>query len=653
MAAVPGILHIAGWHGHGGKPSLQARFSLTVPNPLDAFNDPQLKQCVPCNADGSEMASPTFTPYYDGVAGTEYQVASSTNNTVTFTGSPGFTTNAHVNRAASPVQLVMDIATVRTITANTANQLTVGTNWAVNPAPGSFVRVGTGRFLSYQATYGLLGVLTAGFGLNAGSAWQTLGQGVGADVVAVRDFHKRVYTGTPYFYYGKFCGTGALGATWGTGQSERVVLEAELARMAAAAALQGNTIAWKTLVLDLSSEDIRLAPTYLASYQTNLAAFITALKGAGLLNNSGLFVELVTHHPNLYIQSVPGAAFVVRGIHQEYARTNAATTKIIDMAAERFAQPNETVGSPNEQGDPAYYITTAYHNQGRRIVDNHIFLTNGVSGSAAVGLPVYLDLGDSICVGGLTAQLITELNSRQLLGDGPGTVRPARQRIYNRGSGIVTYDPLTTSNTSGSITNTAGPDITKTSELDKIHGINGYLYIKRGSNGSSLTTTAFAYDPGTGANGRWEQSANQHFQELVTDVKNAYALIVQAGFIPDLRGIFVTLGDNDTVPNGGADFAAALPQFVAELRGAVSTRTSGPSVPIAWRRPWLNPSFGIPAERQMIRDAIQAMAQTDPRFRWYDVDDLEKARSDGIHETPESILISGKRAVNCIQQIAI
>src|SRR5687767_8650305 len=101
MAVTPGILYVSNQHGQGGLPAVNALFSLVNPNPLQFYNDPRLMQCVPCLADGSEPASPAFYPWYDGAAGTAYTVASTTANSVTFTGSPGFTVNEFAGRVAT------------------------------------------------------------------------------------------------------------------------------------------------------------------------------------------------------------------------------------------------------------------------------------------------------------------------------------------------------------------------------------------------------------------------------------------------------------------------------------------------------------------------------------------------------------------------
>jgi hypothetical protein len=661
MALTPAVLEIGDFHVQGGLPSMPLKFTInpTAVNRLTPFNDPRLLQFVPANSAGGEPASPAFFPWYDGTASdTEYVVASTTATTVTVAGTP-WTTNQHQGRKLTLIGGFFENFENRefTVLSNTANQVTVSVPWGVAPANGSLFRIGTGQFQVYQPIPGALGIttMTPNRGLNGGSAWQAGGSGCGSDVAYVRGFAEKVWPSAPYFHCVKYAADGALGEVWGSGQSARTLFAAELPKIVAAAAARGNTLDWKLIVIDVSAKDIQFPLTYATAFRANLAALVTWLKSPGVLNAPNAFVQIVMHHPRLFNVSAPGSAFFVRSEVLAYSRSPEANGKVsvIDMADARFASPTLTVGSPSEVGDPQYYIWNDYYRRGEKIVDTYLAQTVGNTSVATNGKAVYLLIGDSISVGEMTPQWITELKAASLIGTTPGsTVRPARQQVYNREANqLQTFDPLTNPNRSGTVGPNCGPIISITAELDKIHGANGFVMVPRGSGGSSLVNTTIAYNPASGGFGRWAKSANEHFQEMVADVRAAFALIFAAGFIPDLRGIFVMLGDNDTYPGGqGAAFAAALRPFIEDLSD-FTTRTSGKPPAVVFRRPQPATSLGLEFERGVVRQAIMTAASTYPHVAWYDVDDLERSRVDNTHETPESGLENGRRAVEAYKRV--
>jgi hypothetical protein len=662
MAHTPGVLHLCDIHGQGGLPYVLAQaapFTGVRPNMLLGFNDPRLLAFVPGNADGSELISPTFFPVYDGTASpTVYTIASTTANGLVANGSPGWTTNQWQDRTMTVMLGIADDFKLIPlgVQSNTANALTFYDNWPAPGAPanGSEFRLGVGRFVTYNAVAGAVGIATALRGNANGSAWQGGMYGVGMDVTAVRSFRERVFQSSPYFHYAKFAQVGALGEVWGSGQPARVRLMAEKARIDAAALERGNTIDWKLCIIDVTAKDIKEASTYAPFVQANMDALVTFLRSPSGLNAPNLYVQIVLHHPNLHNVTAPGAAFFVRSELLTYTRSAGAAGKVavLDMADKRFASPTLVTGSTSEVGDPAYYRHIDIQRTGEQAVDTYIAQTSNLSGTASNGKAVYVYIGDSIVTGNASAQWVSELKAASLIGAPGGTVRNPRQQIFNRlTQTLQTYDPLTNANTSGTVTGLSGPEISITAELDQIHGPAGFVLVKRGSNGSGLVS-AGAYDAGTGSAGRWGKSFNQHYTELLADVRKTFSLIFAAGFIPDLRGIIVGLGDNDSsFENGGALFSAALATFIADLRNDLGNRTAGKPVPISWRRPQITSGIGLPNERALIRQALQNMASGDAQFRFYDVDDLERDRIDNIHETPESGLENGRRAVAALKQI--
>jgi hypothetical protein len=663
MALTPAVLEIGDFHVQGGLPAMAVRFSLSATDPrairLATFNDPKLMQFLPADAAGAEPASPTYHPWYDGSSSaTEYAVVSTGASTVTVTGTP-WTTNQHAGRKITIIGRFIEEGfenRVYTIASNTNNTITITTSWgAFTPAVGQLFRIGTGQFQVYNAVPGSLGITTAGKGLNGGSSWQTDGSGVGSDAVYLREFAERVWPSSPYFHAVKFAGIGALGASWGVGQVNRVAFANELPLIAAAAAARGNTLDWKLIVIDVSAGDIADPLTHAASFRTNLSALVTWLKSPGVLNAPNAYVQIVMHHPRLYNVSAPGSAFFIRSEILAYMRSPEASGRVsvVDMADARFASPTLAAGSPSEVGDPQYYIWQDYARRGTKIVDTYIAQSTATTSVATNGKAVYLLIGDSIAVGEMTPQWITELKAASLIGTTPGsTVRPARQQVYNREANqLQTFDPTTNPNRSGTVTANCGPIISITAELDKIHGANGFVIVPRGSSGSALVSPTVPYNPASGGNGRWAKSANEHFTEMTADVKAAFALVFAAGFVPDLRGIFVMLGDNDsTTPGAGSAFSLALRTFIEDLSD-FTTRTSGKPPAVILRRPQPATSLGLETERQIIRQAIQSAATTYPHVAWYDVDDLERNRLDNIHETPESGLENGRRAVEALKRV--
>src|SRR5262249_49553984 len=107
------------------------------------------------------------------------------------------------------------------------------------------------------------------------------------------------------------------------------------------------------------------------------------------------------------------------------------------------------------------------------------------------------------------------------------------------------------------------------------------------------------------------------------------------------------------VSGGGALFAAALAQFVSDMRADFATRTSGKAVPVVWRVPQLGTSTAIYAAAVQVGAAGAALALADPQFIAMNVDDLQRLASDNLHETPESSIAHGQRMVQLLAQVAI
>lgn len=495
---------------------------------------------------------------------------------------------------------------------------------------------GTGAMMVYNHIPGAI----AG---SLGSAWQAAGVGCGPDATYMRAFWQRVYTTAPYFHCAKYLSNiGVHG--YGVASGGRTALEAELVKMVAAAATVSNTLSTELIIIDLSERDIAAWSTYGGAYQANLTALIAWLR-ATLPGATNAKVIIPNPHPNLRYVSQLGGAITCREIHYTLARTLTGIG-LVDMSEAEFAPPNTSLGSVDPTGDPRFYTFRDTLALGTRIVDTFIAMRAGTYGEATLGMPVYLMIGDSTYVGGMSAVWLALSAS----GDLGGTRAPKPQYVYNGGTlAIEYYNPVAgNSNTLGSVTSAAGPDITITDDLATMHP-NGFVLIKSATNGSSLC------DPVNAAGGAWDWLNGTLAETFVANVRAAFGVMVRdMDWIPDLRGMFVALGDNDAYSEAtGTLFAERIASFVARLRRTFGTRTSGSNFPIAWRRPYGTGSTHLnQVARATIRAAVDGMASVDSNFHPYSVDSLEMS-PDGIHLSNEGQLHDGRLAVEAITAGAI
>jgi hypothetical protein len=639
MATVPGILYLGGYQGQGPQPPIK---SGDPTYELNVFNQPSLVEYVPGGA--SEPFAPVFFPWYDPTANATTLVASAaTSSTISVAGTP-WTTNQWVGRTVTVLRDYLGIPgapkipdqTARVL-SNTANTITIVGAWGTTPAVGASFRVGVGRFEVYTAAPGSVGFFLPPFvGRTLGGAFAQGGTGAGWDVLGIREFLLRCYPSAPYFHAVKWVETHGIASGWLDGGPARATFDAELARIDAAAAERGNTIAWQLAILDLCQEDMRQAGATLALYPANLLALITWLKTR--LNAPGLQVQLVSPAPEQLSLTKPGAAAFVRSIHDQFLR-DYPNVAVVDMAGEPMGR---TWQHPSDgAADLHFYEQASYFRQGQRFARTWQRQLQGqqVSGAKSKAIPIIGLFGDSIVGGQTPSDWTVLLQSPSLTG-----TRPSTQRIYNRVEGALqAYNPGANSNRSGDVNLLVGLELSITDELAKLFP-DGFILVKRGASSSSLSSTIAPYSGGQG--GRWELGANEHWPEFLADVRAASALAFAEGYSPDFVGAIVSLGTNDTSQTGdGAKFALALPLFVQHLRQALTTRTAG-KFAISWRRPQTGVLGRITAEVEAVRAALAAQA-SDAAFKLVNVDDLER-RTDGVHETPASMIESGRRLVQAI-----
>lgn len=662
MATVPGVLLIGEYHLTGAGPLAPSTwidgFGATR---LDQLNDRKLLRVTPDDPVTGNPSAATLNwyPWYDPNYGpTLYFVASSTVTSITVSPSPGWT----VNEWQSRVITLLNTAPIAGVgfqkrlicTANTADTLTFATV-APDPAPlvGQAFRVGLGRFRDYHPAAGFLHISEIGVPSSRSGSNAYGPSGCGPDATLIRYLLEKVWTASPYFYLCKYILGGGLVGNFGDApnNAQRAAVQAEVARMNAAAAAQSNTIAWDTVVVDLSAWDLQASgatPSIITSYATQLPQMIAWLRTT--LGNANLRVVLVNHRSDLWGTTSPGGAPIYRAMHEAVAASD-GNIGIVDMQSARVSWD----GGATPGTEAKHYAQDDYFDMGEKIGETIRSLQLGIPATPDNGMPIYLMLGDSIFVGEANALFTTNNDSVSISGpSAPASLqRPANQKLWNRQlQTVAVYEPHSNSNTSGSVSASAGPDLSIMAELGQLHP-DGFILVKRASNSSSLAQQLAAYVSGGG--GRWIKSANQHYTELLADFAGAVQYCNQIlGRQADVRGAFVCLGTNDQqVAGGGAAFSAAIAQFCRDLWGDFGTRSSGRNFPIVWRRPQVDIPGAGASELAAVRAAVEAQADAERQFVFVDADDLERAIGDSFHEAPESALKVGRRFVAALQTRAI
>lgn len=715
MATVPGVFLFGDYEMNGGQPGLSAGYApdplaaslgAGLPlTPLSAILDRELLQITPCATNGTPNAGTiSCWPWYDGAAddfanllvvtgaGPTGNLATSATFTLIGGASPGWTVNewagsnprlvSFCNKNSGevppgpmfPSSVGVTYARRAVITANTANTVTYATGTA--PLTGCYAFVGRGRFRDYHPAAGHLDTSElSGPGLTpsmrGGSTWYSGGQGVGPDATLVRRLFEDVYDSAPYFHLWKFATTGALTTNWGDSprNASRSTLTSELTRVTAAATAVGNTIDWKHIVIDMMIVDAIYGATSLpnaanlvAYYKQSLTEFVAWLRSASVFNAPNATVHICLGSTGLYtvtdLGAGAGAGSVAISLMRDYSREFAredGNARTIDKQGFKLgtgiAVPAE---DPNTNADD--HALCEYFRLGELMSESIRRANLSIVTEPSQGFPVYLLIGDSIAAGPATEAWVLASNSERISGPTPGnTIRPSNQKIWNRGGiTLEVYEPGTNSNTSGTISAASGPELSLMAQLGDLHP-DGFALVKRGSNGSTLGPNTTPYNSGTGAYGSWLPGEAEHYPEMLADLAACFQYVNETEEKQvDFRGAFVILGTNDgTISGGGDTFEEELEGFCEALWEDVQTRTSGPRFPIVWRKPQLGATGGIAAELTTIRRALDRFALRQDQFRVVDVDDLERDRSDNIHETPDSAVEDGDRLYAALERIAL
>lgn len=665
MATVPSVLLVGDYMLNGGNPGVKAQVSSTATTALQEFRDLDVMKVVPSDAaTGAPTAgSLSWYPWWDGTySATDYtKSGAATSTTITAAGSPGWTVDEHVNKWVSVFNSTLIGYQARgLITSNTADTLTVA-SWVNGSTPTGTVPffISEGGWRDYHAAPGWRNPYEiAGSIVDAkrgGSTWQALGNGIGPDAGLMHELSK-IHPASPYFQLAKYVSTATTVNAWGTaGSGIRTAFDAFKAQLDAgwAALASGDTLSWDLIVIDNSMRDVNnwaATPGNIIYYKAALESFISYLRTT--MGNASAHVVLVNHDTRLTDAAglLTSGVAAANAIHHSVA-ADGTNIRIVSLEGERLSGSDLTYGGHNEVRQ-FYSASTYWGSYATKVAKAYELALAGAPTAYDGGIPLYILIGDSIAVGQIQNQFIDQLDSPTLT----GTPRGAEQGIYNRSTDAVeAYDFGDNSNTSGTVTGSGGPEVSMMHELEQLHP-NGFVMLKRASNSSALATELTAY-VGTGSEGGvWNHSVvGEHWDELKTDYDNVLQYInTTLGKQADLKGVFVILGTNDAASaGGGAAFATALPGFVSQLRATFQTRTSGPAVPIVWRKPQLDTATAIFDEAYAIRQALDTYATTDVKFTVVNVDSLERNTTDDIHETPESSIVDGQRLVAALATVAL
>lgn len=663
MASVPGILVAGDLQVNGGSPGLASAL-LGVSSLLQSFTDQRVLRIVPSNDDtGAPTASTLgWFPWFDASTNATINVAASaTSTTVTVTPDPGWTTNqwiAHYVTIVNPLaSFYLGFQARAIISANTSDTLTVsswnGNGWpGGTPVAGQFVIVGKGRWTDYHPVAGWMNLTEIGGGPSrrGGSSYTLDGAGVGYDAGLMRTL-QAIYPVAPYFQLSKLAQTYPTVSGWGvTGHNAQVVVTDWFSRMDTAWAELGtaDTLDWDLVIFDNSQQDVvdwSSNPTNYLLYEERLTAAIAFFRTA--TGNPDLKVILVNHDPELQNVTRPGFTGLANQLHRIVALQD-PLVRVCSLEGLRLAGANPSYGVENT--NRAGYAKAEYWGEAaERLTGVYKRMLDGVTPTEIDGaFPCYLFIGDSIAVGTMSEAYALDLGSYVYT---PGT-RSDAQQIFNDVEGrFEPYDLTNNSNTNGTINGSGGPEFSLLVALEQRHP-DGFGIIKRGVSGSTLIVYIAPYSGGA-TGGRWSRAyaGSEHFGYLQTLFRNAQEdAFSRLNKQLDLLGVFVTLGTNDgavlTSPGAGTSgalFAGEVANFVADLRQAFSTRTSGPSLPIIWRKPQLDYSTARVDEIVQIREALEEYALSDSRFALVDCDDLQRLDPGDLHDTPASVVTAGER----------
>lgn len=468
---------------------------------------------------------------------------------------------------------------------------------------------------------------------------------------------KQKHAASPYFKLFKYHARAGFGQADGfkaTGTSFTAAM-AELDK--AVTAMGSDTPDYRGIVLDASVSDIRDENL---TYSTDVASCIAGIRAHIGDTASEVPVYLVNHAPEMLQESklitigtltdVPAAQFV-RGLNASLAAT-LTNVRLVDMNGAGFSA-NAAATYNVVDTDPEFYETNEYLELGQKIYNAiEAFEAATPTATPGSGIATYFLLGDSQAVGNLFPLHAILGGQESILGASPGTVRSGQYVWNDVAEEVQLYDVTANANTWGTSTNSYyGPEATLLKRLADEHP-DGVLLIKLALSGCALTLEGVA----AGAPNSFEESAGTVYTALQTGWNKAKIdCITNLNRVPDVRGVAVMIGDNDTYDTASATaFGTKLGTWVDSLRASLTTRADGEELAFAFHLPPKHLDsggasvLGIATARETVRGVITALAAADDRITAVSDADLELMRADSIHYGAEAQYEIGYRLADAL-----
>ena len=445
--------------------------------------------------------------------------------------------------------------------------------------------------------------------------------------------------------------------------------------------LVGDTLNVRGIFIDASTQDLIDGITS-ANYETGLRALITKIRdtlaNGGLGSNAPIF--LVSHDPRFRQTARPGVAGAFKEVHANIAANAAnnatfANIRVIDMTGANLAPQSLGVaptGYDNDNPNPEMYSTDEYiamgYKMGVAIESYYKVAPSVVPGS---GIATYFLLGDSQAKGTISPLVATFGDQATILGAyNAGTPNFTRsyQYIWNGNTNLIEpYSVLTNSNTLPSseyTTGVFGPEATMMKRLAEEHGDNGFLVIKIAKNGAALTTESVtagasdSYQKGGALNNLYDKLVdawNRCKRDMVTERPGW-----ETPRVPDVRGIAIVLGDNDTYSTTASTaFANKIGTFITNMVTDFRTRTDTTVVPVVMHHAPKGvleggqSALGNQEARTAVRAAQAAIVASRSTYvALVNTDDLELKRSDNIHYGGEANYELGYRLADSLLSLS-
>jgi hypothetical protein len=604
---------------------------------------PKLNRVVPSGPDG--INGGTYSPYWDGRAGSLQTSTGATSTTITVSGTP-WTTNQFAGKLVY-IDAGVGVGQERTVVSNTSNTITVSVAWTTNPTSSTF-HVRTGKFVPfhYMEPNALFPTVDP---TSNGDNWFYDGGAITPCSMLMQELAVLHGNATPGFKMLKFGTTGGCGAGLSPmrpGQLSWSLLLGHIADMEAAIA--PDTLDIRAVIVDLSTNDL-LGVNF--NYQTQAQEFITGVRSD---IDADALIVLVNQHREILKTAAPGLSNFVRGVNRTLQQTNTGVV-LFDMNWGKFA-PTTILAPATEPTDPIYYDTETYLQAGIGLFNAiQAYYTEAPAstlGNAIAGLAMF---GDSqLVTAGMDPLYAVLSNQASIIGPTGGTFRPGVYVWNNTTEQVEPYDITANASTFGSVLSSFGPESTLLKKAVERYG--QVVLFKHAEAGAPLTVEAgLAGNP----QGAFEEGTPRWSTTEAQFEKFRIACLRDLGKQVDMVGALVSLGENDLWSTSVVNaFAAKAPVFIDSIRSLVSTRATGDPLPLVWLQ---GPppstlvsggsSLGQESIRVSYRDAVLSLegARANVRvLRNAGPSDYELNRSDNVHYAAEAVYQIGYDAFDAL-----